>query len=62
MREYLIKVIDHLKSDGWVIDKEYCLWLFDKFYILAYFAEKGEHTCFFTIEKGEFSYLIYGNR
>jgi hypothetical protein len=62
MREFLIKSIDHLKADGWETDKEYCLWLFDKFNILGYFAEKGKHTCFFTINNGEFSHLIYENR
>ena len=59
MKEFLIKVIDMLVNQGWHVDKEKSLELFDRFNITAHFAEKDGYNCFFCVDNGKFTHLVY---
>jgi hypothetical protein len=59
MREFFIKVMNHLTSDGWEIDINGSLWLFDISNINSSFGYKNGFTIFFTCNDMKFSYLIF---
>lgn len=59
MRDFFIKAMNHLIGQGWNIDFDGSLYLFDKVGISSSFGHKGNFTIFFTTNNGKFSYLIY---
>jgi hypothetical protein len=59
MRDFFIKIINHLINQGWSIDFDGSLYLFDSAGINSSFGYKDGFTIFFTSNNNKFSYLIY---